>query len=182
MTGAELCERLFQSTPPRGGRRRRAAQSPDDQRHFNPRPREGGDCASSSVLVGSSLFQSTPPRGGRRLGQELAVLLIDISIHAPARGATECLLDADVSAYISIHAPARGATQGQDRLPLDDGYFNPRPREGGDGEIGELHGCRFIISIHAPARGATPRTASGGIHPGRFQSTPPRGGRPHTTL
>ena len=42
---------------------------------------------------------------------------VEISIHAPARGATvtESLLDAEVS-YISIHAPARGATTCQTLL------------------------------------------------------------------
>ena len=79
------------------------------------------------------------------------------------------------------------------------GYFNPRPREGGDfaGDIAALVVAR--ISIHAPARGATrmyaairaarqisihapARGATGAIYHhiiiNTFQSTPPRGGRP----
>ena len=57
---------------------------------------------------------------------------IEISIHAPAKGATYALLGTDISVHISIHAPAKGATYFQDLL-----Y------------------SRIVISIHAPAKGAT---------------------------
>ena len=59
-----------------------------------------------------------------------------ISIHAPARGATDDKPRDFTEAVISIHAPARGATNGLAQ----------------DANLG-------IISIHAPARGATDRTA-----------------------
>ena len=55
-----------------------------------------------------------------------------ISIHAPARGATKNLWAYGVHEYISIHAPARGATPVSTVLCRD-----------------------LFISIHAPARGAT---------------------------
>ena len=55
-----------------------------------------------------------------------------ISIHAPARGATQRPEGLPSQAGISIHAPARGATTGSD---------------------GNTH--KVVISIHAPARGAT---------------------------
>ena len=55
---------------------------------------------------------------------------------------------------ISIHAPARGATVIQDLLGHADLDFNPRSREGSD-----VHFAFTLtassISIHAPARGAT---------------------------
>ncbi len=101
--------RMFQSTPPRGGRRNsrqsradtdtvsihapaRGATScfpcaPGFPQRFNPRPRAGGDAECRFV----------------RDAQE-------VSIHAPARGATPC-----------------SAT----RFPGCPG-FNPRPRAGGD--------------------------------------------------
>ena len=76
-----------------------------------------------------------------------------VSIHAPARGATEIEIQKLGVERVSIHAPARGAT----------------------GDIQkQTEGQR--VSIHAPARGATDV-------PGYwkdkepFQSTPPRGGR-----
>ncbi len=57
---------------------------------------------------------------------------MDISIHAPAKGATDMVIrDCDIS-RISIHAPAKGATFKIFRF-----YKN------------------FCISIHAPAKGAT---------------------------
>ena len=76
-----------------------------------------------------------------------------ISIHAPARGATESLRFFRCRPGISIHAPARGATAGS-----------------------WLSTGRYTISIHAPARGAT------SVHwlfsnIGKFQSTLPRGER-----
>ena len=77
-----------------------------------------------------------------------------ISIHAPARGATQQEQNKAQGNYISIHAPARGATIYQ----IVQSISNP-------------------ISIHAPARGATsmlPTIISTGI----FQSTLPRGERP----
>ena len=78
-------------------------------------------------------------------------------------------------------------------------YFNPRPREGGDGCRDDGYHRRLSISIHAPARGATPcrgksrgdtwhfnpRPREGGDMSCPdltgtillFQSTPPRGER-----
>ena len=57
---------------------------------------------------------------------------MNVSIHAPARGATLAIFADSVVRLVSIHAPARGATNE---------YKN---REG-----------MLIVSIHAPARGAT---------------------------
>ena len=55
-------------------------------------------------------FQFTPPHGGR-LAEFLPGLSgIMISIHAPARGATDKLIQDGGEDDISIHAPARGAT------------------------------------------------------------------------
>ncbi len=56
----------------------------------------------------------------------------EISIHAPARGATVCRGTFYKRIKISIHAPARGATALRDTFDFD-----------------------VAISIHAPARGAT---------------------------
>ena len=79
------------------------------------------------------LFQSTlPRRERRRVGFEILVLL-PISIHAPAKGAT----DLKMMAYKRYHD------------------FNPRSREGSDGMTLEELGNRIDISIHAPAKGAT---------------------------
>ena len=77
--------------------------------HFNPRSREGSDCRSLFRFSRSCDFN---PRS--REGSD-AILSRDprnaeISIHAPARGATIQGFREHNSSQISIHAPARGAT------------------------------------------------------------------------
>ena len=98
----------FQSTRPRGARRD-CANHAADLASFNPRAREGRDQAR---------FQH------RRAN--------DVSIHAPARGATSRAKVKQNRSCVSIHAPARGATERQLPKPAPD-----------------------TVSIHAPARGAT---------------------------
>ena len=122
--------------------------------NFDVCSREGSDGVTVYSAKGGVGFQSTLPRGERRLPPITYTQCRSISIHAPARGATQQESSYNPGIYISIHAPARGAT----RLPYNahDFFkdFNPRSREGSDGE-----GCRIKakpgISIHAPARGAT---------------------------
>ncbi len=121
--------------------------------HFNPRSREGSDCADTDPWA----------------------MLKQISIHAPAKGATKTGGYTPEKRRISIHAPAKGATlyprliyiysQFQSTLPRRERRllflpppvshdFNPRSREGSDTLIdGQVKA--FEISIHAPAKGAT---------------------------
>ncbi len=123
----------FQSTPPRGGR-----QATDNFLHdrfrFQSTPPRGGRREEIVANARESLFQSTPPRGGRRTSQETTRNFRKVSIHAPARGATQDFFGGFPSAIVSIHAPARGATA--DLIKDHEGYK---------------------VSIHAPARGATAR-------------------------
>ena len=65
----------------------------------------------------------------------LASLLINISIHAPARGATRRAAAAWDGVAISIHAPARGATRCKRGRPWRIYHFNPRSREGSDESV-----------------------------------------------
>ena len=166
--------------------------------NFNPRSREGSDGPSDVTLLTVPVFQSTLPRGERHLPQTRcpenvyfnprsregsdAILSRDprnaeISIHAPARGATMQAQKRAILQRISIHAPARGATRSLFRIAKAGSYFNPRSREGSDvnplprrgasirfqstlprGERrspGHSGICSQSISIHAPARGAT---------------------------
>ena len=105
----------FQSTPPHGG-----ATDP------------AGTVVSADVVI---VFQSTPPHGGR-LDHKL------IGLQSP--GPTD----------VSIHAPARGATALPDLSVPSTACFNPRPRTGGDKQT-FFGGVWINVSIHAPARGAT---------------------------
>ena len=99
---------------------------------FDPRSRAGSDFTDLTGLPLYSTFRSTLPRGERRWRGPLGDDIGPVSIHAPARGATDLVGHRrDVSA-VSIHAPARGATRS--------GPGGPNPGK---------------VSIHAPARGAT---------------------------
>ena len=144
----------FQSTRPHGARPPQKARA---RRWgcFNPRARTGRDDQGIDVLSGR----------------------VDVSIHAPARGATLYLTTVDELRVgfqstrphgarlrqivagvqigcVSIHAPARGATE----------------------QRGRGHAL-VDVSIHAPARGATAvATAPGTVL--EFQSTRPHGARP----
>ena len=59
-----------------------------DALNFNPRSREGSD--ECRIELG---------------------MTVKISIHAPAKGATNQILTPNQGLIISIHAPAKGATQ-----------------------------------------------------------------------
>ena len=122
-----------------------------------------------------------------------------ISIRAPARGATGVTQWLFGSTDISIRAPARGATILPNRKHIDAMHFNPRSREGSDTQprhpVRNIHifqsalprGERLYIrhgavgwssiSIRAPARGATLVPWILFIY-GEFQSALPRGERP----
>ena len=99
---------------------------------FNPRAREGRDYHVVHDYPGGS-----------------------VSIHAPARGATQPVRVQAGLEFVSIHAPARGATTGLTMCILWGYRFNPRAREGRDlAHYSALFGG-LAVSIHAPARGAT---------------------------
>ena len=86
-TGSPTTPRRFQSTPPRGGRRDQTT-GPQQSWRFNPRPRAGGDHQAPGLGPG-----------------------VEVSIHAPARGATQPEGLTEQPQQVSIHAPARGATR-----------------------------------------------------------------------
>ncbi len=102
---------------------------------------------------------------------------MDVSIHAPAWGATYIIApslpifprfnprsrmgsDKDYwvvanEEYVSIHAPAWGATITVQPGPLPFNRFNPRSRMGSDFVVGGQFLEQSVVSIHAPAWGAT---------------------------
>ena len=77
---------------------------------FNPRSREGSDVVQEVCYL----------------------LIIQISIHAPAKGATNCSICPLRYKGISIHAPAKGATEVRIWGYSTNLNFNPRSREGSD--------------------------------------------------
>ena len=127
----QLCIGKFQSTHPHGVRLDRPTYLADAEKFQSTHP-HGVRPVHSLVVCMILCFN---PR--TRTGCDPALLLLtkisDVSIHAPARGATPCKRVSNVLRRVSIHAPARGATY-----------------------VTVVAFGIFGVSIHAPARGATP--------------------------
>ena len=103
---------MFQSTPPRGGRRVRSTPIAWTASSFNPRPRAGGDCQWIRSTVGIRKFQSTPPRGGRRCTLAISYGVAWFQSTPPRGGRLAVIVLRKIAAR----------------------SFNPRPRAGGDVE------------------------------------------------
>ena len=131
---ADIAERIdqFQSTLPQGERLQRFGSKHIILSDFNPRSRKGSDSEALKIQQFWDDISIHAPARGATL-QNLAMRLTRcISIHAPARGATELQSKYSVSRSISIHAPARGATK-PGRLSWSwMKNFNPRSRKGSD--------------------------------------------------
>ena len=143
--------------------------------NFNPRSRKGSDPDLAVMRMETESISIHAPARGATETDENGFMNIPISIHAPARGATLQQFLALRRRCISIHAPARGATTGLLAGINHTRNFNPRSRKGSDGKYTEeLPDTE--ISIHAPARGATQKLRRR-EKPGAFQSTLPQGER-----
>ena len=94
---------------------------------FNPRSHERSDVKEGEIL-----------------------LVIDISIHAPTRGATNRPAGADVHQEISIHAPTRGATALVNAWFSVDGFQSTLPRE-------ERHSGAYLYSVFRLFQSTLPR-------------------------
>ena len=103
--------RRFRSTPPREGRPRRGAARCRKPQSFDPRPPRGGDDrAQKGKQVDAEVSIHAPARGATRL-ESRGAEQIQVSIHAPAREATLLRTAIGESRIpVSIHAPAREAT------------------------------------------------------------------------
>ena len=100
-----------------------------------------------------------------------------VSIHAPAWGATVADDIDRVVQKVSIHAPAWGATQSRQGCYPIYPSFNPRARVGRD-----AHATKFIESLEefqsTRPRGARLKSGDALEILEQFQSTRPRGARP----
>ena len=145
------------------------------------------------------MFQSTRPNGARQAMTTISTGVREVSIHAPAWGATSCFRFNSDLYPVSIHAPAWGATwitsstssivrcfNPRARMGRDCCYnrtneyidgFNPRARMGRDVRPPVFVQLISVVSIHAPAWGAT-SSLSLSISSALFQSTRPHGARP----
>ena len=102
---------------------------------FNPRSREGSDKHTHDTESNN-----------------------DISIHAPAKGATHTGQKVMLLSFISIHAPAKGATGFRCPPRRCLSYFNPRSREGSDAN--SLKSMANIANFNPRSREGSDRTDS----------------------
>ena len=142
----------FQSTLPQGERPFSASSFPS-LTDFNPRSHKGSDANLDLEITGISYFNPRSHKGSDYLYKSVD-LQLEISIHAPTRGAT---LISTSSCKLTSHFNPRshkGSDRSKDNLQGDQIYFNPRSHKGSDAILC-LCGSLRHISIHAPTRGAT---------------------------
>ena len=121
----------FQSTHPRGVRP--TISSADRPRFlFQSTHPRGVRLWAALYEMTSCLFQSTHPRGVRQHKALLFVFCLNVSIHAPTRGATIARTRLRQFRKVSIHAPTRGATSFWCVYVGRVLCFNPRTHEGCD--------------------------------------------------
>ena len=144
--------------------------------YFNSRPSARGDRLGAGARYRMILFQFTPLREGRLGLGDLIVEKVDISIHAPPRGATYWEGKSLRMYFISIHAPPRGATRFARQRGQALHISIHAPPRGATLSI-PFYKSDLSISIHAPPRGATRKHGVSPIKPGIFQFTPLREGR-----
>jgi len=102
-------------------------------RRFDPRAREGRDIAPPAKIEATPSFDPRAREGRDDPDGALAAVRLDVSIHAPVKGATLPGSSGGGGQIVSIHAPVKGATA---MLKVN---------------------CPLVfVSIHAPVKGATP--------------------------
>ena len=128
---------LFQSTPPRGGRLCKLLHDQPIRRRFNPRPRAGGDRGD---MIGHRLtrcFNPRPRAGGDERNLKIYPGCL-VSIHAPARGATQYTgHGAHIRSFQST--PPRGGRLRGCEVSVVQKKFQSTPPRGGRQEIGRAH-------------------------------------------
>ena len=125
-----------------------------------------------------STFQSTHPRGVRLVRGLSKAAIQQVSIHAPAWGATAPVLDvARIQRLVSIHAPAWGATVPELHQHAGLAVSIHAPAWGATSPSRRCYCLEKQVSIHAPAWGATSASPASLRSRAWFQSTHPRGVR-----
>jgi len=124
-------------------------------RSFNPRPCARGDKLRSRQLRPHKRFNPRPCARGDQVQNYLIASIHDVSIHAPARGATACRWKSCFPGTCFNPRPcARGDPRCKtvQRIQLE---FQSTPLREGRPRYVAQHPETFFVSIHAPARGAT---------------------------
>ena len=144
---------LFQSTLPQGERHILYLEHKIRLRFQSTLP-QGERLITVPIPSNTFKFQSTLPQGERRCKMREIEQILEISIHAPARGATGGRSQHVSVHHISIHAPARGATSCE-RKSLSTVTISIHAPARGATIWRRRDWTSSWISIHAPARGAT---------------------------
>ena len=101
-------------------------------RYFNSRSRTGSDWQYSYFIHAGRDFNSRSRTGSDRSLCRSRPVSSQISIHAPAQGATDYSVMQVQPKHISIHAPAQGATFVLNAVYYIQKNFNSRSRTGSD--------------------------------------------------
>ncbi len=138
----------------REGRDSRSLITPASPSRFNSRAREGRDAVRAIRRAIDDGFNSRA-REGRDSNGLFASVREDVSIHAPARGATKMRF-ISAARMFSFNSRAREGRDDYAQLAISVAVrFNSRAREGRDMAAMRARRAEIGVSIHAPARGAT---------------------------
>ena len=175
--------RISTHAPARGATHVQAVTGAGRLSNFNPRSRTGSDTPSGTTIWKSSLFQPTLPHGERPRsrrpfppgtgyfnprsrtgsdgqGRRGAREGLQISTHAPARGATVPEAQKTRNQRISTHAPARGATREPIGFQIKQRGFQPTLPHG---ERRRAAAARTAAHINFNPRSRT-GSDRGGVH------------------
>ena len=166
---------LFQFTRPRGARPHKLITCRASS-CFNSRAHEGRDAGRMGAHEHCVCFNSRAHEG-RDLRREFAVVTnVNVSIHAPTRGATRASPKDARLLSVSIHAPTRGATWPSRAGVYPGGRgFNSRAHEGRDSVKVLIFGASGFQFTRP--RGARPAVFCATCERRKFQFTRPRGAR-----
>ena len=139
--------------------------------NFNPRSREGSDNKSSFSFSGTEISIHAPAKGATKQAEQVR-LQEKFQSTLPRRERRFQAVHVVVSFHISIHAPAKGATQIACTKMHIVRISIHAPAKGATA-FDLLMGSDSAISIHAPAKGATYGKLSTKLSE-QFQSTLPR--------
>ncbi len=140
----------FQSTRPHGARRHAGRPAPRHRACFNPRARTGRD-AMDEIAARRRMGFNPRARTGRDVGVSGPTVVVD-GFNPRARTGRDRLHGVGcANQVVSIHAPARGATNLPDHGCHRQPCFNPRARTGRDGMlITQPHQCKKNFAIANP--------------------------------
>ena len=139
--------------------------------------RAGSDACCAPSFAPATSFNPRCPRGQRRCTSNFVLDAEHVSIHAARAGSDpRSPREAALADAVSIHAPARGATDGAVRYWHEQAFQSTLPRGERHYRIGRDGACQRV-SIHAARAGSDQLEPLATTMPAQFQSTLPRGQR-----